>query len=156
MRCILRSLQEQNRTEQNRTEQLFIINQVTVTGYSQIAYGTFNRNAIYTVTSYGNRGTYILQTNRASFNQNVVDPTCLLCKTSAETLSHFLIECATLESIRQPILRDIEHIHVLRYSDLDLTDSEILLQLLTDCSIYFPEHLNPRRGLKMVFRYTKN
>ena len=45
-----------NRTEQNRTEQLFIVNQVTVPGYSQIAYGTFNRNAIYTVTSYGNRG----------------------------------------------------------------------------------------------------
>ena len=77
-------------------------------------------------------GTYILQTNRASFNQNVVDPTCLLCKTSAETLSHFLIECVTLESIRQPILRDIKH--MLRDSDLDLTDSEILLQLLTDCS----------------------
>ena len=62
----------------------------------------------------------------------MVDPTCLLCKTSTETLSHFLIECATLESIRQPILRDIKHI--LRDSDLDLTDSEILLQLLTDCS----------------------
>ena len=77
-------------------------------------------------------GTYILQTNRMSFNQNVVDPTCLLCKTIAETLSHFLIEFATLESIRHPILRDIKHI--LRDNDLDLTDSEILLQLLTDCS----------------------
>ena len=44
-------------------------------------------------------GTYILQSNRASFNQNEVDPICLLCMTRAETLSHFLLHCATLESI---------------------------------------------------------
>ena len=62
---------------------------------------------------------------------HVVDPMCLLSKTSVETLSNFLLECATLESIR-PILRDIEHL--LRYSDIDLTDGESLLQLLTDCS----------------------
>ena len=49
-------------------------------------------------------GTYILQSNRASFNQNEVDPTCLLCKTRAETLSHFLLHCAILESIRESIL----------------------------------------------------
>ena len=34
-------------------------------------------------------GTYILQTNRASFNQNMVDPTCLLCKSAEETTQHF-------------------------------------------------------------------
>ena len=52
-------------------------------------------------------GTYILQSNRASFNQNEVDPTCLLCKTGAETLTHFLLHCAILESIREPILKDM-------------------------------------------------
>ena len=35
-------------------------------------------------------GTYILQTNRASFNQNMVDPTCLLCKSAEEITQHFL------------------------------------------------------------------
>ena len=72
-------------------------------------------------------GTYILQSNRASF-----DPTCLLCKTGAETLTHFLLHCAILESIREPILKDIKYI--LRHSDIDFNNSEILLQLLTDCS----------------------
>ena len=77
-------------------------------------------------------GTFILHSNRASFNQNEVDPTCLLCKTGAETLTHFLLHCATLESIREPILKDIKNI--LRHSDIDFNNSEILLQLLTDCS----------------------
>ena len=77
-------------------------------------------------------GTYILQSNRASFNQNEVDPTCLLCKTGAETLTHFQLHCATLESIREPVLKDIKYI--LRHSDIDFNNSEILLHLLTDCS----------------------
>ena len=77
-------------------------------------------------------GTYILQSNRSSFNQNEVDPTCLLCKTGAETLTRFLLHFATLESIRQPILTDIKYI--VRHSDIDFNNSEILLQLLTDCS----------------------
>ena len=74
-------------------------------------------------------GTYILQSNRASFNQNEVDPTCLLCKTGAETLTHFLLHCAILESIREPILKDIKYI--LRHSDIDFNNSEILLQLFS-------------------------
>ena len=77
-------------------------------------------------------GTYILQSNGASFNQNAVDPTCLLCKTIAGTSTHFLLHCATLESIREPILKDI--IYILRHSDIDFNNSEILLQMLTDCS----------------------
>ena len=77
-------------------------------------------------------GTYILQSNKASFKQNEVDPTCLLCKTGAETLTHFLLHCAILESIREPILKDIKYI--LRHSGIDFNNREILLQLLTDCS----------------------
>ena len=77
-------------------------------------------------------GTYKLQTNMTAFNQNVVDPTCMLCKTSEESLNHFLLECTTIESIRQPILRDMKHI--LRDSAIDFTDRDTLLQLITDCS----------------------
>ena len=77
-------------------------------------------------------GTYILQSNKASFNQHEVDPTCLLCKTGAETLSNFLLHCAILVSIREHILKGIKYI--LRYSDIDFNNSEILLQQLTDCS----------------------
>ena len=68
-------------------------------------------------------GTYILQTNRQSFNQNQVNPTCLLCKSDDETIAHFLLNCTTLDTIRQPILRDIKHI--LRDCAVDLTDSKI-------------------------------
>ena len=74
-------------------------------------------------------GTYILQSNSASFNQNEVDPTCLLCKTDFDP---FLLHCAILESIREPFLKYIKYI--LRHSDIDFNNSEILLQLLTDCS----------------------
>jgi hypothetical protein len=52
-------------------------------------------------------GTYSLQSNRAAFNKLEVDPTCLLCKTSPETLEHFLLYCEKLENIRVPILQDI-------------------------------------------------
>ena len=38
-------------------------------------------------------GTYILQCNRASYNQFESDATCNLCGKSDETLTHFLLEC---------------------------------------------------------------
>ena len=41
-------------------------------------------------------GTYILQCNRASYNQFESDATCNLCGKSDETLTHFLLECDTL------------------------------------------------------------
>ena len=49
-----------------------------------------------------------------------------------ETIAHFLLDCTTLEIIRQPILKDIKHI--LRNCGLDLNNSETLLWLLIDCS----------------------
>ena len=56
----------------------------------------------------------------------------MLCKTSEETLSHFLLECTTIASNRQPILRDIKHI--LRDSNIDITDRDTLVHLKIDCS----------------------
>ena len=49
-------------------------------------------------------GTYILQTYRATFSQNMVDPTCLLCKSTEETTQHFLVECPELAVTRNPII----------------------------------------------------
>ena len=51
-------------------------------------------------------GTYNT-THRHSFNQNQVDPLCLLCKGANETIAHFLLDCTTIEIIRQNILKDI-------------------------------------------------
>ena len=49
-------------------------------------------------------GTFILQSNRARFNQNEVDPTCQLCYAESETLTHFLLKCRNLETVSKPVL----------------------------------------------------
>ena len=52
-------------------------------------------------------GTYVLQTNRAAYNQNNCDARCSLCGEYDETLSHFLLECSALEETRHPIIQDV-------------------------------------------------
>ena len=42
-------------------------------------------------------GTYILQANRAVFNQYQVDPTCKLCSVAPETRQHFVAECSVYD-----------------------------------------------------------
>ncbi|VDI38179.1 Hypothetical predicted protein [Mytilus galloprovincialis] len=54
-------------------------------------------------------GTYYLQSNKAAFNQNTVDPTCLLCKGKPETIDHFLMECPALHEIRSPYLQELDN-----------------------------------------------
>ena len=51
--------------------------------------------------------TYILQVNRASFNQNQVNPTSLLCHQGDESLEHFLLKCSALAGVRNPIIYSI-------------------------------------------------
>ncbi len=53
-------------------------------------------------------GTYILQTNRKSFNQHIVSDTCLLCSSASESTEHFVLVCPMLDSIRAPIIGDLE------------------------------------------------
>ena len=79
-------------------------------------------------------GTYILQTNRAKFNQNDVNPICQLCHKCEETPQHFIIDCEALAEDRDPILNDF--LTVLR-SLLDIYPQAAdysLLQLLIDSS----------------------
>ena len=79
-------------------------------------------------------GTYILQTNRAKFNQNDVNPICQLCHKCKETPQHFIIDCEALAEDRYPILNDF--LTVLR-SLLDIYPQAAdysLLQLLIDSS----------------------
>ena len=42
-------------------------------------------------------GTYILQGNRAAFNQYTIDPTCKLCLAAPETRQHFLLNVQPLK-----------------------------------------------------------
>ena len=53
-------------------------------------------------------GSYLFQSTRSAFNQNEIDPTCLLCGYESGDLPHFIFRCETLNSIRAPILVDIE------------------------------------------------
>ena len=89
--------------------------------------------------------TYILQVNRASFNQNQISPVCLLCKEDDETTEHFLLQYSSLDSTRQPILDDI--LHTCENLDIKVSrDSDHLLQLILDCTAVLAES-NPE--LKM-------
>ena len=77
-------------------------------------------------------GSYTLQVNRACFNQNQVDPTCMICHNGDETTEHFILACAALEGVREPM------IHRLNMLAKDLTqtqyDTDTLLQLILDSS----------------------
>ena len=46
-------------------------------------------------------GTYILQGNRAAFNQYTVDTTCKLCLAAPETRQHFIAECSAYTPERE-------------------------------------------------------
>ena len=53
-------------------------------------------------------GTYILQGNRAAFNQHEVNPICKLCSMAPETRQHFLSECSAFVIERQEFQEKIK------------------------------------------------
>lgn len=77
-------------------------------------------------------GTYILQSNRAAFNQNQVDPTCLMCQQEPETVDHFLVGCSALEDKRCMIMDSIIR-SLADFTELPMTADQ-LVQIILDCS----------------------
>ena len=81
-------------------------------------------------------GSYVLQTNRQKFNKAEIDPTCMLCGESKETLEHFILSCTSLSTVRDPILKDIQyelqHRQDIMFSNLCVNDK---IQLILDCSV---------------------
>ncbi len=55
-------------------------------------------------------GSYILQTNRASFNQHQVSDVCLLCGQGPEDMQHFISECSALDFKRKPHIDNIKRL----------------------------------------------
>ena len=47
--------------------------------------------------------TYILQCNKARFNQFQVSKLCPLCNLEPESLEHFLLRCSELQRVRDPL-----------------------------------------------------
>ena len=81
-------------------------------------------------------GTYILQSNRARFNQFTVAKVCSLCQLDDETLDHFLLRCRELQLTREPFIRQL----VLTLETAEDTSSrrwagEDVLRVILDASV---------------------
>ena len=81
-------------------------------------------------------GTYILQSTRAAFNQNAVDPTCMLCGQVPETVEHFLAECGALADTRQPIIEELQKCCSELLSETHVRDD--IVQIILDPSRLIP------------------
>lgn len=81
-------------------------------------------------------GTYILQANRAAFNQHAVNPTCKLCSEGPETRQHFLTECSFLTAERQSYIQRLTTLCIFTDAQIQqLNEPVILTQLTLDASI---------------------
>ena len=83
-------------------------------------------------------GSYVLQAQRAKFNQFAVKPDCLLCQQGPENRSHFLVECSALRERRAPYVSLIKNI-LEENSDAETakeicSDSETCTSLILDCT----------------------
>lgn len=80
-------------------------------------------------------GTYLLQGNRAVFNQYAVDPTCKLCNNAPETRQHLIAECQVYATERNDLTGKLLNNPVLPASVRDsVKNPEILTQLMLDGS----------------------
>jgi hypothetical protein len=81
-------------------------------------------------------GTYILQGDRAKFNNNPVSAICPLCNLENESLYHFAVKCPQLQEVRQPFMDKLEGMinghQVNGYQNI--IDRNLMLQLLLDCT----------------------
>ena len=76
-------------------------------------------------------GTYILQSNRAKFNQYDVDPTCTMCSAAQESMTHFLLHCPALDAARKEHLPKIQ-----RHIPPDILpdcDDSVMEQIILNC-----------------------
>ena len=85
-------------------------------------------------------GTYILQENRAKFNQYTIDDTCTLCRANAETRVHFLVECSRFSNLRQGFIQSMRNILMTSNTksriDEVLANPEKSTQLILDSSVH--------------------
>ena len=80
-------------------------------------------------------GTYILQGNRAAFNQYQVNSTCKLCSAAHETRQHFISECDFLEKERTDYIEKLQKLPVLiNIPSAQVQNPEFLTQLTLDAS----------------------
>ena len=79
---------------------------------------------------------YILQANRARFNQNQVDTICQLCGEEEENMEHFLLKCTILQAVRYSVLDDIDtEFNIITGNTFYNLESYVKIQILLDCSV---------------------
>ncbi len=93
-------------------------------------------------------GSYILQTNRANFNQHTTKPICLICNSGPENRVHLIAFCPATEHIRaryRKKLRDILQEHNLSQDNLQqlLFDPPTFTALCLDCTSPVFTHSTP-------------
>ena len=86
-----------------------------------------------------------------AFNQNQIEPTCLLCKTEEETLEHFLLNCTALHSARQPILDIIKGLYTSLHEPQLTNIPSDLLQIVLDCSALYKTV--PKRNHHLLYNF---
>ena len=77
-------------------------------------------------------GSYLLQTNKAAFNQFKVDSTCPLCKSAPEDRQHLILECPALETVRTKRILKITSI----IPQFDNLDPDHKLKIVLDSHFY--------------------
>ena len=79
--------------------------------------------------------TYILQANRATFNQYSVNPTCKLCCRDPETRQHFVGECTFFEREKSVYIEKLSTSPILADGHISrLKNPDFLTQLTLDVS----------------------
>ena len=86
-------------------------------------------------------GSYILQSNRAKFNQFTVNPTCPLCNNGNEDMTHLLLICPKLQHTRKRHLKNIKTLFHKLQIDTP-TDNDKLVYTILNCgtSNFCPTH----------------
>ena len=104
-------------------------------------------------------GTYILQGNRAVFNQYAVDPACKLCLKSPETRQHFIAECSVFEFERQEFLDKVKTntdlFNLMNALNGNLQNPETLTQLVLDASAVIETQKRQSEILDIIELHTR-
>ena len=79
-------------------------------------------------------GTYTLQSNKAVFNQHLVDPTCKLCKGAPENRQLFLAECPAYGEAREKYIIQVNELS--ERLSINVSSPEVLTRLILDPSLY--------------------
>ena len=79
---------------------------------------------------------YVFQANRAKFNHNKVDATCLLCNAEDEDIEHLFLRCSVLDEIRNSTIHDMD-IEYYKPTEKKLEDLAVKekIAIILDCSI---------------------